>query len=119
MAEASPAPAWETSAWERPLTPSGMAFPYRQSMSLSPKRPRGPSTTFESREGPFLTHLDADQGTDEDEELYRPSSPPAASDSPPSQYTVQYIGLAKGELGVLSKREVGDSMSTTLPHLDA
>ena len=107
-AEDFPTPAnWPTSDWTRPLTPSGIPFPARRSsMSLSPKRTGKLATSFEAGGSPFLTHVNAEH--DEGEEVVdRPSSPASAmAASRPPQYTVQYIGLAKGELGVLSKREV-------------
>lgn len=86
---------WPTSSWERPLTPSGRPFPYRKSRDVSPNRL---STSRDGDAEPFLTSVYME------ETLERPSTPPTGP--PPSTYTVQYIGLAKGELGVLSKKEV-------------
>jgi len=93
----APSVRWTTSRWERPLTPSGRLFPYRKSRDTSPTRLGSP------REGdhePFLTSVHM-----EDKAASHSGLPPTTA-PPSSTYTVQYIGLAKGELGVLSKKEV-------------
>ena len=84
---------WKTSAWERPLTPLGRPFPYRKSRDTSPSR-----VGRASREGPAETSVQSEDQWEDNE------YPNISSHS--STYTVQYIGLAKGELGVLSKKEV-------------
>ena len=103
---------WPTSEWSRPLTPSGVPFPYRtSSQTASPKRQqRGPSLIVEDACSPFLTAAHV-----EGEEFYEEGRPPLDRHEtnpspmhrrPADTFTVQYMGMSNGELGVLSKREV-------------
>ena len=104
---------WPTSEWSRPLTPSGVPFPYRtSSQTASPKRQqRGPSLIVEDACSPFLTAAHV-----EGEEFYEEGRPPLNRHEslpspvhhrrPADTFTVQYMGMSNGELGVLSKREV-------------